>query len=483
MELVCAEYDIYSTMYFKSDSATLRVYSDGTSEMELHFYYPTYGADFVYEMPDGAIIRLIRANYVDGYFGEAPVITDADHGGKKNHFSAVVPIDRALAEGRYLKFALCKADGTEIRQLRYELKSFTSESGAWPEPESTPPVATIPPVRPTPSPTPRATLAPDATEPPQDTALYAVTYNADEHPASLTSRSATLRVYPSDVSVLTLEFDYDGELPEGAVMCITAAKDVAGDFGKVPLVPLANGSYQAQFFFNQRVGQLDYFITTVCMPDGETRLFRVNYRLQSQEPEGWWDNKLPAPAGQTSATVSGDPARTEPPYSTALVKYTYNLRGKVNQYSHYNATLRQYADCTTLNVFFFYREELPEGAYMRLVSADAATGDYGSAVIGPANVEGTDAALLNAKIFTTAPAASYLTVECCSPEGEVLFTLDFHVKEVSSSTGNGGSSLALQTSSPGSPGSPASTPSSFPLKDAIEDGMQIKPPSSGGFTW
>ena len=188
------------------------------------------------------------------------------------------------------------------------------------------------------------------------------------------------------------------------------------------------------------------------------------------------------------------------------------MQDKASKYSHYNTTFRQYAEFNTLNVFFFYNAELPEGAYMRVISAGGVAGDYGSAVIGPANVEGTSPDLLNAKIFTqTMPAAATLTLECCSPDGTVLFTLSFTIKDVSypsggSSRPNTGGTGAYGTPTPVPPGygydhwnglvGPSPTPW-YPTLDTwddwvndynngtswIEEGMQIKPPTSGGFTW
>ena len=192
------------------------------------------------------------------------------------------------------------------------------------------------------------------------------------------------------------------------------------------------------------------------------------------------------------------------------------MQDKPSKYSHYNTTFRQYAEFSTLNVFFFYKAELPEGAYMRVISAGGVAGDYGSAVIGPANVEGTSPDLLNAKIFTqTMPAAATLTLECCSPDGTVLFTLSFTIKDVSYPSGrenvpavtpyrdpyeNTGGSNSGGNLLDGIIGDPAPTPYApfynynnwnNPYGNPggnsgtswIQEGMQINPPTSGGFTW
>lgn len=157
-------------------------------------------------------------------------------------------------------------------------------------------------------------------------------------------------------------------------------------------------------------------------------------------------------------------------------------------YSHYNTTYRQYEDFNTLNVFFFYRAELPEGAYMRVVSADGMEGEYGEAVIGLANVEGTEPDLLNAKIFSrTLPMCSNVTVECLAPDGTQLFQASFTVKDISYPAGINNKPAVTPYTGPNGNSSGDSIvwpfPTATPFYSWILDGMYIQTPNpyDGGF--
>lgn len=337
-----------------------------------------------------------------------------------------------------------------------------------------------------------------------------------------------MQVYSDDTSNMTLQilYVYGGnyELPEGTFLRLTKVDGVEGYYGEAPLTHVETSErarylYEASFTFDRAFAKAEYITFTAYQADG-TELFPLKFVLDYfNSDSGTWPMPdttppvptLPAPPTPTPLpTLSPD--TTEPPYNTAYVKCTYNLQDKVTKYSHYNVTFRQYADFNTLNVFFFYKADLPEGAYMRVVSAGGLEGDYGEAVIGPANVEGTDPTLLNAKIFTRAlPAAATLTVECCSSEGEVLFPLVFTVKDVSYPAGgtalpSGGNSRPSGTATPVPPGygydhwngfnGPSPTPW-YPTIDTwddwvngynsnsgtswIEDGMNIQPSIDYGF--
>ncbi len=184
------------------------------------------------------------------------------------------------------------------------------------------------------------------------------------------------------------------------------------------------------------------------------------------------------------------------------------MQGKLPQHTHYNVTFRQYEDFNTLNVFFFYRAELPEGAFMRVIEADGVAGQFGEAVITLANIEGTDSDLLNAKIFTQSlPLCSTITVACCAPDETELYRATYTLKKVEyPATGQAGHFTGNTTPSPTNPwsvggswGKPTATPynpfpNPFPnynqnngggnsLTDAIEEGMQIQVPNPGGFFW
>ena len=242
------------------------------------------------------------------------------------------------------------------------------------------------------------------------------------------SSKMTLAISPADGSAA---------LPEGAYIRLTKADGVIGNYGEAPLLADSGNTYRAEVAFDRAFGQTSALTFIVYSPD-DTEMATLKFTLDGfVSASSTWPEPAstpPLPALTTQDAIA--PGTTEPPYSTALVKCTYSLPVKPAGYSHYNATLRQYTDLATLNVFFFYTGELPEGAYMRIVSADGVVDAYGSGAIGLANVEGTDPSLLNAKIITRElPAASTLTVECCSPDGELLFPLTFNIEGLSYPSG------------------------------------------------
>ena len=265
-------------------------------------------------------------------------------------------------------------------------------------------------------------------------ASYVLRDNAD-----FRSSRGTLQVF-GDSSKMTLAIspaDRSAALPEGAYIRLAKADGVIGNYGEAPLLADSDGTYRAEVAFDRAFGQTST-LTFIVYGADDTEMATLKFTLDSfVSASSTWPEPAstpPLPALTTQDAIA--PGTTEPPYSTALVKCTYYLPVKPSGYSHYNATLRQYADLATLNVFFFYTGELPEGAYMRIVSADGVVDAYGSGAIGLANVEGTDPSLLGAKIITRElPAASTLTVECCSPDGELLFPLTFNIEGLSYPSG------------------------------------------------
>ena len=346
------------------------------------------------ELPEGAILRITRINGIDGNYGEAP-IQSTDDG---QALSAIIRHDDQIGYFEYLSASAIAPDGSTIFSLNFSQDRILFGDYEWRQME---PIADSPDVP------------------------IQIPYYQREYHAKYDAEDTRLQVNPDGTSTLTVRFRYADELPKGAVLRLTRVDGTDANFGEALITPSTQeGILTAVFHFGQQVGYTQYFTLQGCAPDG-SQLFEIYYELNRYQhyPDRW----LTLPALQPSLASA-----TEPPYKTALVKCTYSLQGKVQKYSHYNATYRQYTDFNTLNVFFFYKEELPKGAYMRVVSADGTAGDYGKAVIGPANVEGTDPSLLNAKIFTrTLPAAATLALECCSPDGDVLFTLDFNIKDVS----------------------------------------------------
>ena len=138
------------------------------------------------------------------------------------------------------------------------------------------------------------------------------------------------------------------------------------------------------------------------------------------------------PTATPSPTPTPTPIPTEPPYKEALVKYTYNLDQRVANFSHYNVSLRTYAEgYTYVNVFFFYRADMPDGLTLRIVRADGVEAFYGEAPVTLANLDNTDPSLLTAKIYAPELAAcNTMTVEAVQPDGTVFFQASYSVKDI-----------------------------------------------------
>lgn len=446
VEVVTASYKLRATTGFDLESAILRVFSNGTSEAELHFNFnEVYNP---HSVPEDAIIRLVRIAGVDGYYGEGKVITKEEYTGKLKHFYAIIPIDRALGESKYINFAICKPDGTEKKQLKFELVDYTSSTGKWPKPDSTPPVATIPPVKPTPTPTPRPTLMPGATEPPQDSALLHVKFKLREYTKNLTEQSALLRVY-EDMSALTVQFRYTGEIAEGTALRMTKADSKKGYFGEGQIITLPDGTQQATILFNQQVGYIKEINLEAFAPGAQQRSFKAFYKLSGSAPSGWSDMdtiattrpaETPAPT-PLPADVSPTPAPTEPPQKLRSGSTNYNLLDPVKHFSLKNATHTRYSNgISVLKVEFRYDAELPAVAKMRIAIREYAEGNFGEAVI-----EEDDDGLLTATIITDQLQGNLqaFRLKCLDDENNEQFHADFYVRLGNRSTWSGSSEAAI----------------------------------------
>ena len=438
--VVTAHYKLRSTTGFISESAILRVYDNGTSEAELHFNFSeTYTSSSV---PEDALIRLIRVSGVDGYYGESKVITKEEYTGKLKHFYAIVPIDRALGETKFMSFAICKPDGTEKKQLKYELVDFTSNTGKWPKPDTTPPVATIPPVKPTPTPTPRPTLVPGATEPPQDAAILTAAFKLRESTKDFTDLNAVLRVY-EEMSALTVQFKYAKEIAEGTAMRMTMADSQKGYFGEGKIVTLADGTQQATILFNQQVGRIDRFNLEAFAPGAQIRAFKAFYQLSGRAPAGWSDMDViattrpaqtPAPT-PLPADVTPTPAPTEPPQKLRTSSVNHTLLDPVKHLSVKKVTHTRYSNSlSVLKIEFHYDAELPAVAKMRIVNREYEEGNFGEAII-----EKGDGDLLTATIVTDQLQGSLqaFRLKCLDEQDIEQFYADFYVRLGNGSWGGG----------------------------------------------
>lgn len=453
--LVTAEYKLRSTTGFVNESAVLRVYDNGTSEAELHFNFSnSYNP---HDVPEEALIRLIRVSGVDGYYGEGKVITKEEYTGKQKHFYAIVPIDRALDKTKFMSFAICKPDGTEKKQLKYELVDFTSANGKWPKPDATPPVATIPPVKPTPTPTPRPTLEPGATEPPQDTAVLSANFKLRESTKNFTELGAVLRVY-EEMSALTVQFKYSKEFADGTAMRMTMADSRKGYFGEGQIVTLADGTQQAILLFNQQVGRIDQFNLEAFEPGAQNRTFKAFYKLSGRAPAGWADMdavsttrpaETPAPTPLPEG-VTPTPAPTEPPQKLRTSSTNYTLLDPVKHFSLKKATHTRYSNgLSALKLEFRYDAELPAVAKMRIVNRQYEEGNFGEAIIEKGEGDQLTATIVTDQLQGSLQA---FRLKCLDAQNNEQFYADFYVRLGDSSwSGSSEASIArsmLPTATP-----------------------------------
>lgn len=605
-EVVTAQYEFWQAYRFIGEEVTLRVFDNGSSEVALRFrYVPDQRAP----VPEEPILRLVKVDGTEGLYGQAPLILHGKNESPDCVFTATVPLDRALGKSELLTFAICRPDGSERFRIKCRLADFTSSTGSWPVPESTAAVPSIPPVSPTALPTMRPTLPPAATEPPQDTALFTANFVMREYTANYTSLEAIMRIYPNDVSALTVRFKYDGAIPEDAFFRLTMVDGRVGYFGEATISPPdEQGVREVVILFNQQVGSIKNFNLDAFVPGSQKRLFKAFYKLsgktyawealdldpiatvvpdatptpsplpadvtaapsptvptgkpfahvrfglldpvkyfrlksayhdrydngisvltiqfrydgelpakpmmritQKEYTEGnfgeaiaLWDEKedglltvtivtdqlqgscracrlkcydekgrelfyadlgvslanelwsggyeetiarsmlptatpepinTPAPTPTIAPTAdpaaSPTPAPEEPPYSEARHKRKFLLLDKVTGYSHYNVTLRRYAEVDVLTVYFRYKGGLPDGAKLRLIRVDTLLDSFGEALILPSELKNASADLLCAKIPSDRIPLNCtgLRLEAVSAEGEVLFTADFYPEE------------------------------------------------------
>lgn len=439
--IVTANYKFWETYKFIHKDATLRVYSDGRSEMILHFIND--GARS-YNARDDFFIRLIKVDGVEGNYGQAPLVLTGEGNSYNNDFSATVPFDRAFGKSKTLIFALCRGDGKELERLKYKLDTFTSDNNKWPEPENTPPIPTIPPVKATPTPTPKPTFAPDTTEPPQDTALVTVAFRLREPTANFTGKSARLRIF-DEMSVLTLEFTYTKELPEGSTIRMTVLDARKGYYGEGSIVRQSDGTYKATIFYPQQVGYFRHFDLEAYAPGATTRSFKVSYNLHSSTSSLWteFDPITPRqPAATPTPTplpenVTPTPAPTAPPEDEADYHASYELLDPVKHFSLQSATRRRYADgLVVLEIKFTYTAELPANGILRVTQKQQYEGNFGEAVI--VKDKNTDNQF-TVTIITDQLQGSLqaFRMRCYDAKGNEQFYADFAIKHANASWDDG----------------------------------------------
>ena len=480
LPLVTASYDLRETPRFISEEATLQVFDNGTSQLQLQFKY-SYGQ---YEkLPKDAIIRLIKVDGTEGYYGQASIIFDGENGTPNCVFSATIPLDRALGETKFMTIAICDPDGTEFRRLKYVLKDFESPDGKWPAPESTPEVPTIPPVSPTPTPTPRPTLMPDTTEPPQDTALMAISFKLREYADKYTEKGATLRIY-EDMSALTVRFQYGKDIPEGTVFRLSTVDGKLGLYGEALISePDEQGIRQAVMLFNQQVGPLNNINLEAYAPGEQHRLFKAFYKRSGHSPDGWdkmdpigtippvsmtpapTPSAMPAADGSTPAPT---PVPTEPPRSQLRSQVRYALMDPVKWFRLKEAQLRRYEDgLNALEIQFTYSGELPAKPVMRIVWREYIEGNFGEAIA--TRDDKTD--VWTALILTDQLQSSLraFRLKCYDEKGNELFYLDFGASLANELWAGGYETNIARSMLPTATPEPSETPIPTPTAAATAD--------------
>lgn len=105
---------------------------------------------------------------------------------------------------------------------------------------------------------------------------------------------------------------------------------------------------------------------------------------------------------------------------------SFSAYATTTKYRPYAVKLRLYGDFGFLNVFFGYRGEIPEGSFIRITELNGQAGNYGEAVIGPAELTETNATLLSAQIFSTRLTESVESARAVGIDpssGDTLFEL------------------------------------------------------------
>ncbi len=214
-----------------------------------------------------------------------------------------------------------------------------------------------------------------------------------------------------DWGFLNVYFGYRGTLPDNAFVQLTEVNGVKGAYGQATIVPADLKETSARIFCApiscDAITEDVKSARAVCIDPatGET-LFTL--RLEAKEeiirPNAFYI--APTPSPQSSGTIPPDasptptavPTATPIPPDTVLGRYSLKIADKPVKYSHYNANLLFYPENVTLVPHFRYHDPLPEGTMLRVVEHNGNPGEYGSALIGPANLENASPDLLGAAI-------------------------------------------------------------------------------------
>jgi len=422
-------------------SAVLRVYEE-MSSLTVQFKYAK-------EIAEGTTMRFVMADGKQGLFGEVPIMTLEDGTRQVTYlFNQQV--------GTLNMFNLeAYAPGAQIRAFKAWYKINGRTPTEWSKMDS---ISTMPPVvTPMPSPIPSTPdgspvpgsfePTPAPTAPPQQLKTSTTNYALLDPVKYFTLKRATHVRYDADLTVLQLQFLYDGELPAKAWIRITNREYSEGNFGQALLERGEDGQLTATIVTDQLLGSLRGFRLKCIDGDGQELFYADFYPRIS----GYWDggteasiaraflptatpkpSETPTPTATVAPTadpsVTCTPAPTEPPYTDARSKRKFLPVSQVKKYSNYNTTLRRYAEFDVLTVTFRYSETLPEGTMLRLVRVDTLLDDFGAAPILPAELDNGSRDLLCAKIASDRIPLNCagLRLEAVTPDGEVLFQADYY---------------------------------------------------------
>ena len=446
------------TANYTEKSATLRIYED-MSSLTVQFRYGK-------NIPEGTVFRMTMVDGRMGVFGEGEISAPDAQGNR----TAVIFFSQQVGLMKNFNLeAYAPGQPERIFKAFYKLDKRAGSYGpkGWSE---LPQLSTLRPTTPTPVPTPDAasinSLEPTAipeptvalTEPPKDQLLGEPRYTLLDPVKWFGLKSAYLRRYDNDICALEVQFTYSGELPAKPILRIVQREYEEGYFGEAIVTRDTKTNVLSALIITDRLyGNLQAF-RLKCYDEKGNELFYADlkvgtayqigsmpgglipdYRdygaaiarnmLPTATPE---PSETPIPTPTVAATAdpaaSSTPLPTEPAYSEARSKRTFLLVDKVKDYAHYNVALRRSEEFDVLSVFFRHKGDLPEGTVLRLVRVDHLLDSYGEALILPAELKNASADLLCAKIISDRIPlnAIGMRAEAITPEGEVLFTVDFY---------------------------------------------------------
>jgi len=338
--------------------------------------------------------------------------------------------------------------------------------------------------------------------------LRSVAYKLNNRSTAYTHQAATL-YYQADYAYLSVKFGHETPIPDYAVLTSADHPELNGIRAEVVHREIDEIVYystspsfitqayeQALFRLPAIATTEDVLYLTLQFYTGNEPAITVDYLAQrvgavsgpTYTPAAPVTPPPTTPTPQATEISLPDSGFTIPAESEELAQYTLEIAEKEQKYSHYSAKLRAYAEGFVLQPYFRYHTALPENSFLRLVELNGEAAVPAEDMIVPADLSSGPADVLTARIcLQTLPERKCIfRLEAVDPAtGEVIFSVTMkttdRVKAPSNGSYSGGSG---SSSAPTNRPSTTTTPPSFPLKDALEDGMVIRPPIHGfDFGW